>query len=150
MPASSDIAIMLTACAVLSGIAAFFGLFRRHDSRIRVRAIGALTLGLFVGFSIVWAVLALYLRYRFAGDSMLHVPYLGVQAGLAVISVLCGFVFSERSAQSVPPPNVTVLDERWVTSPRRAFCTGVMIAVLTPTGIGALLFALWTLSTLFK
>jgi hypothetical protein len=150
MPAFFDIAITLTACAVLSGIAAFFGLFRRHDSRIRIRAIGALTLGLFIGFSIVWAALAMYLRHRFAGDSMLQVPYLGVQAGLVIISVLCGLVFSERSAQSVPPPNVTVLDERWVTSPRRAFRTGVIIAVLTPTGIGALLFAFWALSTLFK
>ena len=150
MPASSDIAITLTTCAVLSGIATFFGLFNRHDSGIRIRAIGALTLGLFVGFSIAWAVLALYLRYRFAADSGLHVPYLGVQAGLAVISVLCGFVFSERSAQPVPPANVTVLDDRWVTSPRRAFRTGLIIAVLTPAGIGILVLAFWTLSKFFK
>jgi hypothetical protein len=150
MPPSFDIAIMLTGCAVLSGIAAFFGLFKRHDGRVRMRAIGALTLGLFVGFSIAWAALAIYLRHRFAGDSILHVPYLGVQAGLAVASVLCGFGFSERSAQSVPPPNVTVLDDRWVTCPRRAFRTGVIIAVLTPTGMGALTLAFWALSTLFK
>jgi dipeptide/tripeptide permease len=150
MPAFSDITIMLTACAVLPGIAAFLGLFRRDDSRIRVRAIGALTFGLFIGFSIVWAVLATYLRHRFDGDSILQVPYLGVQAGLVIISVFCGLVFSERSAQTALPPNVTVLDEGWVTSPRRAFRAGVKIAVLAPTGIGALVFAFWGLSTLFK
>jgi hypothetical protein len=146
----SDISIMLAASAVFSGIVAFFGLFRRHDSRIRVRAIGALSLGLFIGFSIVWAALAMHLRHRFAEDSMLQVPYLGVQAGIVIISVLFGFVFSERSAESAPPPNVTVLDERWVTSPRRAFRTGVIIGVLTPTGLGALSLAFWALSTLFK
>ena len=150
MPAISDIAMVLIGCAALSGTAAFLGLFSRRDSRTRLRAIGALTLGLFIGFSIVWGALAIYLRSRFADDSTPHVPYLGVQVGVAVASVLCGLMFSERSADSAPPPNLTVFGGRWVSSPPRAFRTGVAIGMLAPTGFGALLFVFWAISTMVK
>ncbi len=145
-----DFGKVMIACFVLSGVAAFFGLPDRHDGNIRMRAIRALTLGLFIGFSVMWTALAMFLRHAFTGDPALVVPYWGIEAGLVIASVLCGFMFAERSAHYPLSPNVTVIDGKWVRSPRRAFRSGITIGILTPTGIAALGFALWAVSTFFK
>lgn len=139
---SDFFSIVIIVFFVVSGVTAFVGLSKRQDGNIRIFAIGALTLGLFLGFSILWTALAIFLNHRIASDP---VPYWGIEIGVLIASVLCGFVFARPSAQGVQSAYVTTIDQKWIKSPRRAFRTGFVIALVTPTGLMAILFTIFVI-----
>jgi hypothetical protein len=134
--------IAVLASFVISGTVAFFTLSTQEDGNVRMFALGALTLGLFIGFSILWTMLGSYLMWRYADNPVIDVPFWGVEAGIAVASVLCGLVFARRSAQAAPP-HLTQIDRKWMTSSRSAFRTGLLIALVTPTGSAAIIYTVF-------
>lgn len=141
--------IIIIACFVLSGIGAFVGLSKREDGNTRMPAIAALTLGLFLGFSIAWTIVAAYLKLRFAEDETIQVPYWGFEIGVLVASVLCGVVFARPSFQGAQPSHLTTIQHHWMTSPRAAFRTGFIISLLVPAGFAGFFLALFVASELF-